>query len=262
MSSSSVYPESTEVAFELAGSLGYDGVEIMVGVDSASSNVSRLSAISQASGVPVRSIHAPCLLVTATVWSTDPVAKLEKSVEAAGQLGAEVVVVHPPFRWQRPYAGKFLETIAELQASSGVTMAVENMYPWRGPFGIDLRAYSPGWDPAAFDWDHLTLDFSHASTSRRYAADLVEEWGDRLAHVHLCDGRGFPSDDHLPPGKGDQRADEALQRLARRGYSGQVVVEINSRRAANPAARRELLGECLAFARTHLGQSESSAESS
>ena len=36
LSTSSVYPETTAAAFEPAASLGYDGVEVMVGTDSTS----------------------------------------------------------------------------------------------------------------------------------------------------------------------------------------------------------------------------------
>jgi hypothetical protein len=39
LSSSSVFAESTAVAFELAASIGYDGVEIMVGTDSMSQDL-------------------------------------------------------------------------------------------------------------------------------------------------------------------------------------------------------------------------------
>ncbi len=39
LSSSSVYPESTAVAFELAADLGYDGVEVMVGTDAMSQDL-------------------------------------------------------------------------------------------------------------------------------------------------------------------------------------------------------------------------------
>ena len=42
LSSSSVYPESTAVAFELAADLGYDGVEVMVGTDAMSQDLADL----------------------------------------------------------------------------------------------------------------------------------------------------------------------------------------------------------------------------
>jgi len=54
------------------------------------------------------------------------------------------------------------------------------------------------------------------------------------------------------PGRGDQHADQALQYLAGAGYSGHVVLEVNSRRSGTRAQREIDLAESLAFARLHL----------
>ena len=105
LSTSSVYPETTAAAFELAGALGYDGVEVMVGTDATSQDPDALKALVDHYEVPILSIHAPCLLVTQRVWGTDPWGKLQRAQAAAERLGADTVVVHPPFRWQRDYAG-------------------------------------------------------------------------------------------------------------------------------------------------------------
>lgn len=71
LSSSSVYPENTPAAFEIAAALGYDGIEVMVGTDSVSQDLEALAALVDHYQVPVISIHAPCLLVTQRVWGTD-----------------------------------------------------------------------------------------------------------------------------------------------------------------------------------------------
>ncbi len=46
--------------------------------------------------------------------------------------------------------------------------------------------------------------------------------------------------------------------LAGRGFDGQVVVEISTRKALDRAEREADLAEALAFARLHLGQSAGS----
>src|SRR5215213_4643471 len=109
LSTSSVYPESTSSAFELARRLGYDGVELMVGLDPVAADIDAVEKLRDYHGVPVLSIHSPCLLITQRVWGTDPWAKLERSAEAAQRLGADIVVVHPPFRWHRDYADLTLD---------------------------------------------------------------------------------------------------------------------------------------------------------
>ncbi|MFS8521299.1 MAG: sugar phosphate isomerase/epimerase, partial [Micromonosporaceae bacterium] len=103
LSTSSVFPEPTAAAFEIAARLGYDGVEVMVWTDAVSQDASALRALSAHYGVPVRSVHAPCLLVTQRVWSSDPVVRLRRATELAEELEAPTVVVPPPFAWQRDY---------------------------------------------------------------------------------------------------------------------------------------------------------------
>ena len=251
LSTVSVYPESTSSAFELARRLGYDGVEIMIGIDPVAADIDAVKKLRDYHEVPVLAVHSPCLLITQRVWGTDPWAKLERSVEAAHRLDADVVVVHPPFRWQRDYARRFVEGVRRLAESTGILLSVENMYPWRTPGG-ELKAYVPGWDPTDLDYDDLTLDLSHASTANQQSIDLVRSWGSRLRHVHLTDGTGSVKDEHLVPGRGDQQAGRVLQHLAERNFSGHVVLEVNSRKSGTRAQREADLAESLAFARLHL----------
>jgi len=253
LSTSSVYPETTASGFELARRLGYDGVELMVGIDPVAADISAVEKLRDYHGVPVLSIHAPCLLITQRVWGTDPWAKLERSAEAAQRLGADVVVVHPPFRWQRDYGHGFVDGVRTLTAATGIRFCVENMYPWRTPAG-ELKAYLPGWDPTALDYDDLTLDLSHASTAGQQSLELARSWGSRLRHVHLTDGSGSVKDEHLVPGHGDQQAGALLEHLAGVGFDGHVVLEINSRKSANRAEREQDLVESLEFARRHLAR--------
>lgn len=251
LSTTTVYPESSASAFELASQLGYDGVELMVGIDPLSTDVDAIAKLSEYHKVPVLSVHAPTLIVTPQVWGSDPWAKLEKSAEAAKQLGADVVVVHPPFRWQRAYGAKFEAGIRRLNQTSGVTFAVENMFPWRSPAG-KLPMYLPTWDPTDRDYDHLTLDFSHASTAGLQTIDLLHAWGSRVKHVHLTDGRGSFKDEHLLPGEGDQNAWDVVEELGRMGYEGHVVVEVSTRRARSRHERATMLADVLANTRKHL----------
>jgi sugar phosphate isomerase/epimerase len=251
LSTSSVYPETTSSAFELARRLGYDGVELMVGIDPVAADIDAVEKLRDYHGVPVLSVHSPCLLITQRVWGNDPWTKLERSAEAARRLDAPVVVVHPPFRWQRDYGRTFEAGIKRLNETTGITFCVENMYPWRTPGG-ELKAYVPGWDPTGRDYTDLTLDFSHASTANQQSLELAKSWGSRLRHVHLTDGNGSMKDEHLVPGRGDQRAGEVLGHLAANDFSGHVVLEVNSRRSESRAQREADLAESLAFARLHL----------
>ncbi|WP_433162847.1 sugar phosphate isomerase/epimerase family protein [Kribbella sp. CA-247076] len=256
LSTASVYPESTASGFELAARLGYDGVEVMVGIDPLSTQIDAVQRLVDYHQLPVLAIHAPCLLITQRVWGTDPWEKLERSAEAAKVLGADVVVVHPPFRWQRDYARGFVDGIARLEDETGVIFAVENMYPWRAP-GRGLQAYAPSWDPTEQDYAHTTLDLSHSSTAEQDCVELAETMGKSLTHLHLTDGTGSAKDEHLVPGRGTQRAADLLHNLANQDFRGHIIIEINTRRATSRSEREVDLVESLEFTRKHFVRSSS-----
>ncbi len=248
LSTASVYPETTADGFALASRLGYDAVEVMVGIDPISQEVDAVRHLSDHHGVPVCAVHAPCLLITQRVWGVEPWGKLEKSAEMARAVGADVVVVHPPFRWQRDYARAFVEGIAELEDRTGVAFAVENMYPWRAS-KREMEVYVPGWDPSGQDYANTTIDLSHSAVSRSDPVAMAQRLGDRLRHIHLTDGTGSAKDEHLVPGRGNQPVVELLEHLAAVAFGGHVVLEINTRKADNRDARELDLVEALAFAR-------------
>ena len=252
LSTASVLPDRVADAFEIAARLGYNGLEVMVSADAVSQDIEALRRLADYHGVPVLAIHAPCLLVTQRVWGYEPWGKLVRAKEAAQELGAKVVVVHPPFRWQREYAKDFAQGLARMAEETDIVFAVENMYPLRAG-GAELAAYAPHWNPVLMDAPHVTLDLSHTATSGSDAYAMTEELGDRLAHVHMADGTGVPNrDEHLVPGRGTQPCGPVLEKLGADGYSGMVVLEVNTRRATTREARLADLSEALDFTRRHL----------
>jgi len=261
----------TEAAFEYAARLGYDGVELMVWAETASQDVAAVEKMSRAYDVPVLSVHAPCLLISQRVWGANPITKLDRSVRAAEQLGAQTVVVHPPFRWQRRYAEGFSDQVAALEASSDVMVAVENMFPFRadrffgtgqssisrmrkrgGTPGVAVSAFAPSYDPLDGNHAHYTLDLSHSATAGTDAMEMAARMGEGLVHLHLCDGSGASTDEHLVPGRGTQPTVEICEALAASNFAGHVILEVTTSRARTAAEREELLIESLGFAREHL----------
>jgi sugar phosphate isomerase/epimerase len=252
LSTASVFPERVPDAFEMAARLGYDALEVMVTADPVSQDAGVLSRLAQYHGIPVVAVHAPNLIVTQRVWGRDAWGKLDRSRDLAQALGARVVVVHPPFRWQRDYARDFEAGLNKLSADSGIAFAAENLYPLR-PGGAEVTAYAPHWNPVELDVTHATLDVSHAAVSGSDVLEMAGQLGPRLAHVHLGDGTkaGLP-DEHLVPGRGTQPCAELLGKLRADDYRGVVVLEVNTHRAADAAQRAADLAESLAFAREHL----------
>ena len=255
LSTSSVYPERTPDAFEMAVRLGYDGLEVMVYTDPVSQSGDALARLVDYHQLPVLAVHTPSLLLTQLVWGREPWGKLLRAKELAERLGAKVVVLHPPFRWQREYVRGFEQGLAKIAGETSVIFAVENMFPIRAG-ATEVSGYAPHWDPVGLDVPNVTLDLSHTAASASDAIAMANDLGARLAHVHLADGTGVSSgpvpDEHLVPGRGRQPCAELLRGIAATGYQGVVVAEVNTRRATTREERLADLAQTLAFAREHL----------
>lgn len=258
MSTSCAFPLGLEAGFRLGRNAGYDGIEVMVTSDTATQNAASLLALSDRYSMPILAIHAPVLLLTTNVWGRDPGVKLLRSAELAAEVGARSVVVHPPFRWQATYATDFERIVRDVGRQTGIEICVENMFPWKIA-GKSLKAYAPSPDPLDLDVEHMTLDFSHASLSGRDSLEMAMSMGDRLRHIHLCDGiksadEGNMFDEHLVPGRGTQPVAETLQYLANSGWDGQIVAEVVTHKVRDTRKKMALLVETVAFAREHLSQ--------
>ena len=136
----------------------------------------------------------------------------------AQAVGADVVVVHPPFRWQRDYAEGFVEGIAELERRTGIAFAVENMYPWRATSRREMKVYQPGWDPSEQPYANTTIDLSHAATAQSDPIAMAERLGSAAASRAPDRRQRVAKDEHLVPGRGNQPCGEFLEQLARTGF--------------------------------------------
>ena len=232
LSTASVYPLRTESAFEYAAELGYDGVELMVWAEAISQDVGAIAKLSRRYNMPVLSVHAPCLLISQRVWGANPISKLTRS---------DVMVAVEnmfPFRADRFFGPG--------------QPSIERMRKRGGRPGVGVSAFAPSYDPLDGNHAHYTLDLSHTATAGTDALDMAARMGEGLVHLHLCDGSGASTDEHLVPGRGNQPTVEVCQMLAGSDFAGHVILEVTTSGARTKAERETLLSESLQFARTHL----------
>lgn len=258
LSSASVYPLNVHDAFAVSHDLGYDGVEVLVTGNQLSQDAMQLNRLAERYDQPIMAIHAPTLLLTQQVWGT-AWNKIEASAAMAVEVGCDVVVAHPPFRWQGTYATEFSSGIRRIMEQYGVKIAVENMYPWRAR-GREAKMYLPHWNPIPEPYDFVTWDFSHSAIADMDSATAFRDLGQRLSHVHLCDGKNNGKDEHLVPGAGTQPVVEAIEFLRDSAWDGVVAVEVSTRKAKGAGEREAWLGETLEFARRHLATVSKPAE--
>jgi len=235
-SSAAFFARPLSWTFRLAAECGYRGVEVMVTKDPESQDPVRIRALAEEFELTVGALHAPCLLLTRKVWGTDPIGKIDRSVEVAADADIPVVVVHPPYRWQRAFRRWLVEELPSLEERTGVAVAVENMFPVRVA-GRDVTFHS-NQDLEALDGlPHLVLDTSHAAVAKHDLIEVRRLFGTRLRHVHLSDNAGKGWDSHLPPGDGVLDLDAFLDDLAVSGFDGAVSLEVDLRPALGDGDR-------------------------
>ena len=251
LSSSSVFPEPTAAAFEMAATLGYDGVEVMVWTDAVSQDAGALRGLvrplRRAGAVGARALPAghPAGVEPRPVGAAAPRRRARRDAGRADRGGAPAVHLAARLRPQlrrRPGAGS--------QARHpDIAFAVENMYPVRMA-GREFVPYAPGWDPTETGFDAYTLDLSHCAAVAQRRARHGRRDGRRAGP--RAPGRRHRRGPRRAPGaRPRQPAVRAScwRRWPAAGSPGSVAVEVATRKAASRAVREADLAESLAFAR-------------
>jgi sugar phosphate isomerase/epimerase len=231
-----------ERAMDALAEAGFTEIELMITRDTKTQEPDIPLKLAEERGLRIASIHGPFLVITKSVWGLDPIGKIERGLEMCAAVGADTLIVHPPFLWERSYAAWIGERALESSESTGVTVAVETMYPkWIA--GRKLRGYR--WlDPAELvaEAPHVAIDTSHLSVSRHDILDALEILSPRLVHVHLSDNAGDGKDGHLELGTGILPIERFLSELRRTRYAGAISLELSvSRFVERPHELVEML---------------------
>lgn len=209
---------------------GYDGVELMVTQDVTTQLADAVQRNAVKEGADVKVVHGPYLLLTRRVFGADPIAKAHRSMALAAELGADVMIVHPPFRWQRSFHRWLLEESEGAEDQYGVAVGVENLYPVKMQ-GRMLRFHRYT-DPGHLaPFRHTVLDTSHFGVS---GVDIIQAWDELRStarHLHVSDNRGQGRDSHAPIGHGVLPLGGFLNRVgADEQWNGAITLELDCRR--------------------------------
>lgn len=216
-------------AFRHISKAGFEAVEVMVTQDPFTQEPHLLGELAEEFDLSVEAIHAPFLLVTRGVWGAEPLGKIYRAVQLAEEVGAGLVVVHPPYRWQVRYKRWIESSLAEFSARTGVTVAVENMFPVRlGQRGLTFHA---GQDLADLEnVPFLVLDTSHAAVAGHDIREFYRRFSHKLQHVHLSNNAGKGWDSHLPVyQEGVLPLADFLDDLEADRFPGSIAIELDLR---------------------------------
>jgi sugar phosphate isomerase/epimerase len=229
LSTATFFAKPLAATFALAAECGYTGVEVMVTKDPASQDPGTMRRLADKHDLRISAIHAPALLLTRSVWGTDPIGKIDMATRVARAAEVPLVVMHPPYRWQLGYRRWLSESLPSVEERTGVTVAIENMFPLH--IGSKPLMFHANQDLAQLAGiPHLVLDTSHAAVARHDLVEVRRLFGERLRHVHLSDNAGKGWDSHLPPGEGVLDLEAFLLDLAGSDFAGVVSLEVDLRK--------------------------------
>lgn len=272
LSTGSLHSYGLARVFELAAQVGFEGIEVIIDHRLDCRDPAYLRRLSAACRLPIVALHSP-FLADVPGWPADQLERLRRSVALAQDLGVPVVVTHlpyhlygvflqgfglPPGRFFLPFPWPRREAyyralaegqLADMEAESGVIVAVENM-PRRQFLGWTLPLYWYNRVEELARFRHLTLDTTHLGTWGLDPVQVYERLRGRVRHVHLSnyDGR-----EHRPPPQGSLRLDALLRALSRDGYRGAVSVECGPEafEAEDEGRCRVALARTLDYCRQH-----------
>jgi sugar phosphate isomerase/epimerase len=170
---------------------------------------------------------------------------LEVSIRNAGELGAEVWVVHGGSRndYSLFYPGQDqktnIESLSHLMRVAddiGVKMAVENLWKQDILYDVDdLLKFSEETGGRA----RFTLDTGHANLTG-HLNTFIPALGNSLIHVHASDNNG-DFDAHLGVGRGTIDWKKVASQLKQANYKGMVIAEVKENVEESVKTLHELL---------------------
>jgi sugar phosphate isomerase/epimerase len=225
-------------AMGVVAEAGYDGVELMVTQDPTTQDGERVAEVAAREGAEVPVVHGPFLLLTRRVFGTDLVGKARRSIELAGAIGADLMIVHPPFRWQREFHRWLLEDGDAEAAELGTRVGVENLYPV-SVVGRPVRFHRYTEPDHLAPFRHVVLDTSHFGVADVDITEAYRLLRSQAVHLHVSDNRGGGRDSHAPLGHGVLPLGSFLHEVGRdaregRGRAGagglSITLELDCRR--------------------------------
>ncbi len=240
-----------ERAFEVVKSAGADAVEVLVTQSPETQSANELERLAERHDLPIVAVHAPQMLLTRSVFSTNPLEKVRRTAELCNALDVQTIVLHPPYVWQPRYALWILHELENVLEAGGPAITMENMYPVHVG-SRRLRFHRFGGLGGLERFRYLTLDTSHLAVAEEDIVEAYRKLASKVVHVHLSDNRGKGRDSHAPVGRGVLPLEDfvrALDNPALRSVALEVEPGPN---VETPGELENLFGESLELVRRNL----------
>ena len=181
------------------------------------------------------SIDIPCTVKIRA--GVDSASKNAVECALAAEAGGEVCIIHPDNYKSAEENAEMYHELLPFAKQHGVKIATENMWNWDKEQGIALPAACSSVQSftehikTVNDSDFIAcLDIGHAEMMGESvsAEQMIFALRDKLGALHIHDNRCVTdTDDHLLPFVGNIDFEEVAKAIAKSGYKGTVMLELN-----------------------------------
>ena len=213
--------------------------DCLLNSDSYKDIVKELKNIADGFGKPFCQAHAPfpTLRDGDEEYNKNMLPKVKRSIEIAGMLGVENIVVHPIFFGENKFE-KNMEMYMGLlddAKNAGVKIALENMFGKKNP---ETNKQTPNvcslapefaefYDALPREYFTCCVDIGHCALVGSTPEEMLRGLGERVGCLHVHDNDTF-DDWHFPPFTLDLDWKEIAKALADIDYKGDLTFEADS----------------------------------
>ncbi len=234
------------VAVKLVCEAGFDAVDYsmfamqdndnILNTPSYKSHVFELKKLAESYGKHFNQAHAPFPTVRVGEDEYNRVIreKIKRSIEIAGILGVENIVVHPVHFKENKKERNIEMYLSYLEdaKNAGVKIALENMFGKKDP--VTKRQtpnvcslgeeFADFYDALPSEYFSCCVDIGHCALVGSTPQDVLRTMGNRVACLHVHDNDTF-DDWHFPPFILDLDWTEIAKALADINYNGYITLE-------------------------------------
>ena len=213
-----------------------NGKECILNTESYKEHILKVKEYAESLGLHFNQAHAPFPTIKEDdeEYNKENLPKVKRSIEIAGLLGIENIVIHPVV-FKENQKEKNIElymSLLEDAKKANVKIALENMFGKTNPetnkktpnvcsFGEEFAEY---YDALPKEYFSCCVDIGHCGLVDSTAGEMIRTLGNRVACLHTHDNNEY-DDLHYPPFMFDLDWDDIAKALAEIDYNGYITLE-------------------------------------
>jgi len=194
-------------------------------VDITQWDATRLRGACEAHGIELIALYTKPVDVHADDRFRASLEYIKHAIDVAAEIPCGRIVFSPLLPREGYDYGRLAEGCRELAGYIGerdVTICLENHHEWPMSYTADYAKLFELIDDPRIG---ITIDTGHFTSSKVDMIDLIDQFPERIRHLHLKERRGT---EHVPFGEGETDMPAVIERLREIGFDGYASVELES----------------------------------